>query len=139
MRSSRQSGQGGRPTAYSKNQAPPSVARLKANTANAAAAAGSARARSIRPGRMTDVRFIAFIVVLPLRPYARHVPIHKAEARTLPSVRAVRWTAAPTDDIECALCPCGGTGRRARLKIVFRKECGFDSLHGHHSQNWHLI
>src|SRR5271156_2735380 len=29
-------------------------------------------------------------------------------------------------------CPCGGTGRRARLKIVFRKECGFDSLHGHH-------
>src|SRR5580698_1306916 len=29
-------------------------------------------------------------------------------------------------------CPCGGTGRRARLKIVFRKEWGFDSLHGHH-------
>ena len=28
-------------------------------------------------------------------------------------------------------CPCGGTGRRAQLKIVFRKECGFDSLHGH--------
>jgi hypothetical protein len=28
-------------------------------------------------------------------------------------------------------CPCGGTGRRARLKIVFRKEWGFDSLHGH--------
>ena len=28
--------------------------------------------------------------------------------------------------------PCGGTGRRARLKIVFRKEWGFDSLHGHH-------
>jgi hypothetical protein len=27
--------------------------------------------------------------------------------------------------------PCGGTGRRARLKIVFRKEWGFDSLHGH--------
>ncbi len=31
-----------------------------------------------------------------------------------------------------ALGPCGGTGRRARLKIVFRKEWGFDSLHGHH-------
>ncbi len=31
------------------------------------------------------------------------------------------------------LSPCGGTGRRARLKIVFRKEWGFDSLHGHHS------
>ena len=30
--------------------------------------------------------------------------------------------------------PCGGTGRRARLKIVFRKEWGFDSLHGHHSE-----
>jgi hypothetical protein len=33
----------------------------------------------------------------------------------------------------CSTCPCGGTGRRARLKIVFRKEWGFDSLHGHHS------
>jgi hypothetical protein len=32
-----------------------------------------------------------------------------------------------------APCPCGGTGRRARLKIVFRKEWGFDSLHGHHT------
>src|SRR6516225_3872871 len=30
--------------------------------------------------------------------------------------------------------PCGGTGRRARLKIVFRKEWGFDSLHGHHPE-----
>src|SRR5580704_15210068 len=34
--------------------------------------------------------------------------------------------------IEGARCPCGGIGRRARLKIVFRKEWGFDSLHGHH-------
>jgi hypothetical protein len=32
------------------------------------------------------------------------------------------------------LSPCGGTGRRARLKIVFRKEWGFDSLHGHHQR-----
>lgn len=29
-------------------------------------------------------------------------------------------------------CPCGGTGRRARLKIEFRKECWFDSGQGHH-------
>src|SRR5262249_10514033 len=28
--------------------------------------------------------------------------------------------------------PCGGTGRRARLKIVFRKQWRVDSLHGHH-------
>lgn len=28
--------------------------------------------------------------------------------------------------------PCGGTGRRARLKIEFRKECWFDSGQGHH-------
>ena len=28
-------------------------------------------------------------------------------------------------------CPCGGTGRRARLKIEFRKECWFDSGQGH--------
>src|SRR3954451_22861765 len=29
--------------------------------------------------------------------------------------------------------PCGGTGRRARLKIEFRKECWFDSGQGHHA------
>ena len=29
--------------------------------------------------------------------------------------------------------PCGGTGRRARLKIEFRKECWFDSGQGHQS------
>src|ERR1700734_1572409 len=28
-------------------------------------------------------------------------------------------------------CPCGGIGRRARLKIEFRKECWFDSGQGH--------
>jgi hypothetical protein len=27
--------------------------------------------------------------------------------------------------------PCGGIGRRARLKIEFRKECWFDSGQGH--------
>jgi hypothetical protein len=31
-----------------------------------------------------------------------------------------------------AACPCGGIGRRARLKIEFRKECWFDSGQGHH-------
>src|SRR5690242_11728442 len=31
------------------------------------------------------------------------------------------------------VCPDGGTGRRAGLKIPFPlKECGFDSLSGHH-------
>jgi hypothetical protein len=30
--------------------------------------------------------------------------------------------------------PCGGTGRRARLKIEFRKECWFDSGQGHHGK-----
>src|SRR3954464_13384687 len=29
--------------------------------------------------------------------------------------------------------PCGGIGRRARLKIEFRKECWFDSGQGHHA------
>ena len=29
-------------------------------------------------------------------------------------------------------CPCGGIGRRARLKIEFRKECWFDPGQGHH-------
>src|SRR5207245_9598412 len=31
--------------------------------------------------------------------------------------------------------PCGGTGRRARLKIEFRKECWFDSGQGHQTEN----
>jgi hypothetical protein len=31
--------------------------------------------------------------------------------------------------------PCGGTGRRARLKIEFRKECWFDSGQGHQAKN----
>ncbi len=30
-----------------------------------------------------------------------------------------------------ATSPCGGIGRRARLKIEFRKECWFDSGQGH--------
>jgi hypothetical protein len=30
-----------------------------------------------------------------------------------------------------AISPCGGIGRRARLKIEFRKECWFDSGQGH--------
>ena len=30
-----------------------------------------------------------------------------------------------------ARCPSGGIGRRARLKLVFRKKWGFDSLLGH--------
>jgi hypothetical protein len=32
-------------------------------------------------------------------------------------------------------CPCGGIGRRARLKIEFRKECWFDSGQGHQVKN----
>ena len=31
--------------------------------------------------------------------------------------------------------PCGGIGRRARLKIEFRKECWFDSGQGHQAEN----
>src|SRR5580698_8994229 len=31
--------------------------------------------------------------------------------------------------------PCGGTGRRTRLKIARRKAWGFDSLHGHHGRS----
>ncbi len=34
--------------------------------------------------------------------------------------------------------PCGGIGRRARLKIEFRKECWFDSGQGHHFKNYVL-
>ena len=39
-------------------------------------------------------------------------------------------------------CPIGGTGRRARLKIEFRKECWFDSGMGHHQTlpaNFHTL
>src|SRR5258708_33530872 len=34
-----------------------------------------------------------------------------------------------------AISPCGGIGRRARLKIEFRKECWFDSGQGHQDEN----
>ena len=35
---------------------------------------------------------------------------------------------------EVSICRSGGIGRRARLKIVFRKECGFDSHHRHNEK-----
>ena len=34
----------------------------------------------------------------------------------------------------CSLCQSGGTGRRARFKIVFLRECGFES----HLAHWLL-
>jgi hypothetical protein len=39
---------------------------------------------------------------------------------------------ATSPSVTIAKCPCGGIGRRARLKIEFRKECWFDSGQGHH-------
>ena len=35
-----------------------------------------------------------------------------------------------------APCGCGGIGRRAGLKIRFRKECRFDPDHPHHPSAW---
>lgn len=36
-------------------------------------------------------------------------------------------------------CPIGGIGRRARLKIEFRKKCWFDPGMGHHRRKMTLI
>src|SRR3989344_9610625 len=36
-------------------------------------------------------------------------------------------------------CPGGGIGRRTRLKIELRKECGFDSHPGHHKRTKRLF
>ena len=33
--------------------------------------------------------------------------------------------------LQSTSCPGGGIGRRARLKLAFRKECGFDSHPGY--------
>ena len=33
------------------------------------------------------------------------------------------------------LCPCGEIGRRAALKMRFRKECWFESGQGHHNRS----
>ena len=44
---------------------------------------------------------------------------------------SARFAAPGTDPVSEG--PCGGTGRRARLKIEFRKECWFDSGQGHQS------
>src|ERR1700722_13289118 len=53
-----------------------------------------------------------------------------AEKRTglLTSRRTPLYTARPDSSGQG---PCGGIGRRARLKIEFRKECWFDSGQGH--------
>src|SRR5271155_6009384 len=72
MRCSRQSGQGGSLTTYSKNQAPRMVAVASTKTANAAAAAGSAQSRLIQP---------CFIVLSPRLQAGSNVPILRAEAR----------------------------------------------------------
>ena len=67
------------------------------------------------------------------RPKSTAFRQRKAAARA-PS-RAARLTAAPPPFYIAghppSAGPCGGTGRRARLKIEFRKECWFDSGQGH--------
>jgi hypothetical protein len=57
-----------------------------------------------------------------------------AEKRTglLTSRRTPLYTARPDSSGQG---PCGGIGRRARLKIEFRKECWFDSGQGHQSRS----
>src|ERR1700761_1267315 len=51
----------------------------------------------------------------------------RVDRRSRPAIfRRLREACSPTEG------PCGGTGRRARLKIEFRKECWFDSGQGHH-------
>ena len=49
-----------------------------------------------------------------------HRPLYSAGFATAPVPASI------------AKSPCGGIGRRARLKIEFRKECWFDSGQGHH-------
>ncbi len=52
-------------------------------------------------------------------------------AKTVAIVRRLRG-ARGLFGLNFAEGPCGGPGRRARLKIEFRKECWFDSGQGHH-------
>jgi hypothetical protein len=50
-------------------------------------------------------------------------------------VRALTGLSAPVPAQRAAVskvCPCGGIGRRARLKIECRKACWFESDQGHH-------
>src|ERR1700740_2178345 len=69
------------------------------------------RAGAVEPPEITSAR------VDPLSPPAIFRPLRRP--RGLPATRTRE-------------CPCGGTGRRARLKIEFRKECWFDSGQGDH-------
>src|SRR6516165_1606240 len=157
MRCMRQRGQGASLSTYSKNHAPPSVARLSTKTAIAAAAAGSALARSAQfwlgsadvmllAIREAPSRLIATICRFgaPMQGRCGMSPgDHSSHGRRMDAASAriyregVSWhmilsgNRLPLFRI-MRLSPCGGTGRRARLKIVFRKEWGFDSLHGHH-------
>jgi hypothetical protein len=53
----------------------------------------------------------------------------RVDRRGAPAIfRRLRDVRLPADVV---ISPCGGIGRRARLKIEFRKECWFDSGQGH--------
>jgi hypothetical protein len=53
----------------------------------------------------------------------------RVDRKTAPAI--FRRLSDPGGSAEIAKGPCGGIGRRARLKIEFRKECWFDSGQGH--------
>src|SRR5262252_1131412 len=92
MRCIRQSGQGASLSAYSKNHAPASVARLSPKAAIAAAAAGSALARSIQPCLIErDVVIAAFAPLLAMLIAADcgNLPVRRADARA--SAGEVEW------------------------------------------------
>src|SRR6516225_8301381 len=169
MRCMRQSGQGASLSTYSNNHPPASVARLTTKAAPAAVAAGSAASRSVQfvfivahSGALAGKRSGGTLPVLCVEARASRgngdsaVPIDAVRTRLYRGCLSASFLAYvlahdPTAKSgfpgshrgrafpDQALGPCGGTGRRARLKIVFRKEWGFDSLHGHHHRDSYLI
>jgi len=59
--------------------------------------------------------------------------IHRGLTGTARPLYSARFATLPMAAV--VISPCGGIGRRARLKIEFRKECWFDSGQGHQAEN----
>src|SRR4030088_3346954 len=101
-----------------------------------ASAAVSAGLASVRAGELCAVASNVTSISCAKASYPARMTLSR-QARSHWSVdrwgtpaifRRLRDLGRPADVVKS---PCGGIGRRARLKIEFRKECWFDSGQGH--------
>src|SRR5262245_35185551 len=121
-----------------KNQAPASVAAATRVIASAAKSAGLA-AMPCRDG--LAAASVTFVSPMPerrggiVRPHFCRAEPHSLHRGLTGTGRPLYSAGFATGPRPVPGGPCGGTGRRARLKIEFRKECWFDSGQGHQYKN----